>query len=95
MQPNDEVIYTIMVIGLTDTGKRQQAHATLAAAGVPAQLRHERGDTIHVPRLFTRWLGDETERVWQQGIKAALPSAIIDVQPWSYAPGYPKGDLTL
>lgn len=95
MKPNDQVIYSIIVPNLTSAVKRDQAHTALVTAGVPANLRKLDGTTISVPRLYTRWRGDTEEQVWQAAIKAALPTAIIDVQPWSYAPGYPKGEIDL
>lgn len=95
MKPNDEVIYSIIVPGLSSTVKRQNAESALSSHGVPVNVRQFSLDTISVPRLYTRWRGDEDEQHWQQAIKADLPTAIIDVQPWSYGPGYPKGDTEL
>lgn len=95
MKPNDEVVYSLIVPGLEGAVKLNHAHTELGNHGVPVHLRRVDGTTISVPRLYTRWRGDDEEAAWQTAIKTALPSAIIDVQPWSHVPGYPKGDLTL
>ncbi len=54
---------------------------------------------IEVPRLFTAWRGDDSEQAWQERMTAEVKehgtSIAIDVQPWSHAPGYPKGDVDL
>lgn len=93
MKPNDEIVYSLIVPNLTSAVDRDNAQRELDNHGVPANLRKTDSTTISVPRLYTRWRGDTEEQTWQQTIKAALPSAIIDVQPWSHAPGYPKGEI--
>lgn len=93
MKQGDEVIYTIQVSGLTSSVKRDHAQRVLSENGVPSAMHIVKDNTLTVPRLFTQWRGDDAEKVWQEAIKASLPQAIFDVQPWSYAPGYPKGEL--
>lgn len=90
-----EVVYTIMVTGLDDRVKIEAARRELEARQVMRQLIQvdEAGGTIAVPRLFTLWQGDVLERAWQQSIKAAVPNCLIDVKDWSYAPGYPQGEI--
>ena len=94
MKLNDEVIYTILVTDLTSAVKRQNAHAALTAAGVPKNLRHDQDNTLSVPRMLTYWRGDDAEDAWQTSLKT-LGNVIIDVHPWSLAPGYPIGDTSL
>lgn len=90
-----EVVYTIIVPNCDDTVKIERARRELIARQVSASLIHIDADTgvVSVPRLFTLWQGDEAERVWQQAIQTAIPGCLIDVSDWSYAPGFPKGDL--
>ena len=104
MKENDTVIYTISISGvknlvnqeaivrelpkLIGSGKMNVTPATPKTPGM-----------IDVPRLFTSWRGDASEQAWQQSVmeiaKEHGASIAIDVQPWSHATGYPKGDLAL
>jgi hypothetical protein len=88
-----EVIYSILVTGLDDLVKLDSARRALEAHQVSAHLIHINDSTISVPRLFTLWQGDALEQLWQEAIKAAVPSAIIDVADWTPAPGYPQGEI--
>ena len=94
-----EVIYSMMVSGLTDNVQIDHARRALEAHQVSASLIHiypatiDHAGHISVPRLFTLWQGDDLERLWQAAIKTALPSAIIDVADWTPAPGYPIGEI--
>ena len=87
-----EVVYTIMVPGLTTRAAVEGARTALQKHQVARHLIHVNGDVISVPRLFTLWQGDALEKAWQEAIKAAVPGAIIDVADWTPAPGYPIGN---
>lgn len=92
MKQGDEVLYSILVPNLADR-EIEHARKAIADAGCSFGLIHIEGTSVSVPRLYTRWRGDEAERLWQTQIKAALPSALIDVRPWEPAPGYPQGNM--
>ncbi len=100
-----EVVYSIVVPNCDDMVKIEHARRELIARQVPAHLIRvyppvvdDDGKLIttgrvEVPRLFTIWQGDAEERLWQQSIQNALPSALIDVADWTPAPGYPQGEV--
>mgnify|MGYP001583865181 CR=1 FL=1 len=104
MKENDEVIYTISITGIR-TMVNQKAitdelpkHIGAAKTLITPAMNATPG-TITIPRLFTAWRGNSAEQTWQaslmEAVKAHNASVAIDVQPWSHAPGYPKGDLDL
>ena len=88
-----EVIYSILVPNLKGSVAIEAARKAIESAGCSVGLIHVGENSVSVPRLYTFWRGDESERVWQAQIKAALPTAIVDVQDWTPAPGYPQGTL--
>lgn len=88
-----EVVYSILVPNLLNTVAIETARKAIIEAGCSIGLIHIGQDSVSVPRLYTFWRGDETEQLWQSQIKAALPTAIIDVRDWTPAPGYPQGEM--
>jgi hypothetical protein len=88
MKEGDEVIYSIM-ISVKDTVAHQHAVTALNAAGIGNSQIRITDTAISAPRVYTRWRGDADEREWQRQLRAEMPGTIIDVHPWTYAPGYP------
>ena len=104
MKENDEVIYTISITGITKLADQDaivKALPSYIGAGKMAILPVTKTapGLINVPRFFTAWRGDESEKHWQERITDAVKehgaSIAIDVQPWTPAEGYPQGDLDL
>ena len=93
MKPGAEVLYSIIVPGLTDQVAIETARRTLVSNNCPVGLVHIGDNSVSVPRLYTLWRGENAEQIWQAQIKTALPTALIDVQPWSHVPGYPQGEM--
>jgi hypothetical protein len=93
VKQGDEAIYSIIVPGLTNAVEIEAARRALVMNGCSISLVHIGADSVSVPRLYTRWRGDSSEQTWQAQVKAMLPGALIDVRPWSYAPGYPQGEV--
>lgn len=104
MKPNDEVVYTISITGITKLADQNAIVTALPnhigggkMAIIP--VTQTAPGLIEVPRLFTTWRGDASEQAWQQSVMKAVmehgASCAIDVQPWSHAPGYPQGDTEL
>lgn len=99
-----EVVYTITVGGL-DNGGLKTASAILGKHGVTSSLQHTTPATasapghISVPRLLTRWRGDEEEAAWTQTLRAELakqePTSEVELgaAPRAPLPGYPMGEL--
>jgi hypothetical protein len=88
MKQGDEVIYSIL-IPVKDKVAHQRAITALNNAGIGASQLRITDKAISAPRVYTRWRGNDEERLWQQQLKEAIKEAIIDVKPWTYAPGYP------
>lgn len=100
-----EVVYTITVGGL-DNGGLKTVSAILGKHGVTSSLQHTTLATadapghISVPRLLTRWRGDEQEENWSEALRKELaklePIGAIElgVAPRAPLPGYPMGELT-
>lgn len=96
-----EVIYTIAITAIETTANQQAAIGILkqyTGSGkmdiVPAT--EDAPGTISIPRLYTRWRGDASEKTWQSDITNRIDDmgeVAISVAPWSYAPGYPQGDI--
>lgn len=108
MNPGDEVIYSIEVSGLKTNMDINAAMNRLSSRQVfgsqqlitPAvdesdDIPGEPG-AISVPRLFTRWRGDDAELKWSENIRNALGDlglVTIHAEPWSPAPGYPMNTM--
>ena len=93
-QRGREVVYTIVVPNCDDRVKIGHARRTLIARHIPERkIRVEGGNVVSVPRFVTIWQGDEAEQAWQRSIQNAIPGALIDVQDWTPAPGYPQGEI--
>lgn len=92
MKIGDEIIYSIKV----DCGQKPatQVSKELQIAGVPLtnQVVDYVSNTISVPRLFTKYRGDDKEKEFVAAVES-VASAKITVDPWSYARGYPKGEI--
>lgn len=104
MNPGDEVLYSIEVSGLKTNAAVSTMSARLNSRQVPGsyQLITPVSDKsspgyIRVPRLFTRWRGDDAELAWKNGIRDSVGDLegiiTIHAEPWSPAPGYPQGEL--
>lgn len=106
MRKDEEVVYTIEIIGFTDPHTARTISDCLSRRQVPSHYHRivlpiasadpEPGAVL-VPRLFTRWRGDLEEETWQESLKTAKPleglEVAISVAPWSPAPGYPQGEI--
>lgn len=88
MKEGDEVIYSIM-IPAKGAAAHQHIVKALNEAGIGTSQIRVSEQSISVPRLYTRWRGDDDEQDWQRQLKNAIKEAIIDVKPWTYAPDYP------
>lgn len=92
MKPGDEVIYSICITGLDSV----TLPVVKTKLNISERLMQCTGDSITVPRYFTYWRGDAGEEYYQDRLKALVGDhghLTLDVQPWSHAPGYPKGEL--
>jgi hypothetical protein len=92
MNLDDRVLYRIQISGLT------KADLIAPKLGISQSQMIITADTIIIPRLNTRWRGDAAEQAWQAELRRTVGDAgtvLFDVQPWSYAPGYPKGETEL
>jgi len=98
MKINESVLYTIAISNMTNTTMRVISNAiglSPLQQITPAD-KDERNGVICIPRLLTKWRGDDAEQAWQDELRKKVGSEgiiTIDVQPWSHAPGYPQGDI--
>src|SRR5262245_22800512 len=104
MNLDDLILYHIQISGLSNIdmsivsqkiglSSLQRISPATTIDGEP-----QRDGSITILRLNTRWRGDSAEQAWQDGLRASLGdlgTLLIDVRPWEYAPGYPKGEVEL
>jgi hypothetical protein len=94
MNVDDRVLYRIQISGLA----KNTIQSIASKIGFSQSEMIITADTIIIPRLNTRWRGDASEAAWQADLRRTVGDAgtvLFDVQPWSHADGYPKGETEL
>ena len=94
MNLNDRVLYRLQISGID----KSDIAIVAGQLGISQSQMILGTDTIIIPRLNTIWRGNDVEQAWQDELRKSVGdkgTVLFDVQPWSHADGYPKGEVEL